>query len=402
MPELSGPELATRIRTVHPAIRVLLVSGYSADAVARHGVDGAAPSFLQKPFTGQQLAREGTRRARRRSQPAADRPPGGAAMTPAATMVREADRLEALRSCAIIDTQPEADFDDLVAVAAVVAEVPHACIAFVDETRWWVKAWVGQMRARAAARRRCSAPSRLPPPSRWSWTTSAPIRALPLHPALESDPAPALLRRAAAGARRLPGGRRAVPVGPQAARAAPGAARGAAAGGPPGRPAGVVPPPRDGAGRGARGAGDWRSAVPAARRHGHRRDRDRRRQRADPVRQPGRRAALRLHAAGGGGGAAVDAGARARPAAARSGLRRRPRRPLSGVGHARRAWRGCARTAARSRSSSRAARGASGTSASSPASCATSAIVRRPSRRSSGRGSRRSRARGSSRSSWPA
>ena len=58
MPELSGPELATRIRTVHPTIRVLLVSGYSADAVARHGVDGAAPSFLQKPFTGNQLAKK--------------------------------------------------------------------------------------------------------------------------------------------------------------------------------------------------------------------------------------------------------------------------------------------------------------------------------------------------------
>jgi two-component system, cell cycle sensor histidine kinase and response regulator CckA len=58
MPELSGPELATRIRTVHPTIRVLLVSGYSADAVARHGVDGAAPSFLQKPFTGNELARK--------------------------------------------------------------------------------------------------------------------------------------------------------------------------------------------------------------------------------------------------------------------------------------------------------------------------------------------------------
>jgi hypothetical protein len=58
MPELSGPELATRIRTVHPAIRVLLVSGYSADAVARHGVNGAAPSFLQKPFSGQELAKK--------------------------------------------------------------------------------------------------------------------------------------------------------------------------------------------------------------------------------------------------------------------------------------------------------------------------------------------------------
>jgi len=58
MPELSGPELASRIGTVHPTIRVLLVSGYSADAVARHGVNGAAPSFLQKPFTGNQLGKK--------------------------------------------------------------------------------------------------------------------------------------------------------------------------------------------------------------------------------------------------------------------------------------------------------------------------------------------------------
>jgi hypothetical protein len=26
--------------------------------VARHGVNGAAPSFLQKPFTGQELAKK--------------------------------------------------------------------------------------------------------------------------------------------------------------------------------------------------------------------------------------------------------------------------------------------------------------------------------------------------------
>jgi two-component system cell cycle sensor histidine kinase/response regulator CckA len=58
MPDLSGPELAARIRTVHPTIRVLLVSGYSAEAVARHGVNGSAPSFLQKPFNGNQLAKK--------------------------------------------------------------------------------------------------------------------------------------------------------------------------------------------------------------------------------------------------------------------------------------------------------------------------------------------------------
>ena len=65
-------------------------------------------------------------------------------MTSVAGLEREVDRLAALRSGDIIDTQPEADFDDLVAVASVIAEAPQACIAFVDETRWWVKAWVGQ------------------------------------------------------------------------------------------------------------------------------------------------------------------------------------------------------------------------------------------------------------------
>ena len=108
-------------------------------------------------------------------------------MTPVAAMAREAERLEALRSCAIIDTQPEADFDDLVAVAAAVAEAPQACIAFVDETRWWVKAWVGQVsRELPRAGILCAD----------SIATAEPVvvddvRADPrfaLHPALESDP----------------------------------------------------------------------------------------------------------------------------------------------------------------------------------------------------------------------
>ena len=108
-------------------------------------------------------------------------------MTPVAAMTREAERLEALRSCAILDTQPEPDFDDLVAVAAAVAEAPQACIAFVDETRWWVKAWVGQVpRELPRAGILCAD----------SIATAEPVvvddvRADPrfaLHPALESDP----------------------------------------------------------------------------------------------------------------------------------------------------------------------------------------------------------------------
>ena len=108
-------------------------------------------------------------------------------MTPVASLEREADRLEALRSCAIMDTPPEADFDDLVAVASVIAEAPQACIAFVDETRWWVKAWVGQM-ARELPRNAVLGKELI--------VTAEPlvvddVRADPrfaLHPALETDP----------------------------------------------------------------------------------------------------------------------------------------------------------------------------------------------------------------------
>jgi PAS domain S-box-containing protein len=65
-------------------------------------------------------------------------------MTAAVEVDREAARLAALQSCAIVDTCPEPDFDDLAAVAATLADTPHAAIAFIDDTRWWAKARVGE------------------------------------------------------------------------------------------------------------------------------------------------------------------------------------------------------------------------------------------------------------------
>ena len=58
---------------------------------------------------------------------------------------REAARLDALQSCAILDTKPEADFDDLAAVAAEIAGASTTVVAFVDDNRWWVKARVGDV-----------------------------------------------------------------------------------------------------------------------------------------------------------------------------------------------------------------------------------------------------------------
>ncbi len=53
MPEMSGAELAHRIRTLRPSLRTLLVSGYTADAVRAEDLDELA--FLAKPFTPREL-----------------------------------------------------------------------------------------------------------------------------------------------------------------------------------------------------------------------------------------------------------------------------------------------------------------------------------------------------------
>jgi PAS domain S-box-containing protein len=51
MPSMNGPELARRVQADHPGIRVLFASGYTDDAIVRHGVLDPGVAFLQKPFT---------------------------------------------------------------------------------------------------------------------------------------------------------------------------------------------------------------------------------------------------------------------------------------------------------------------------------------------------------------
>ena len=58
MPGMSGLELAENLRRSRPVIHVLFMSGYTDDAVVRHGLLDAAMAFLQKPFTPSGLARK--------------------------------------------------------------------------------------------------------------------------------------------------------------------------------------------------------------------------------------------------------------------------------------------------------------------------------------------------------
>ena len=55
MPEMSGADLAGRLVTRRPATRVLYISGYTDEAVARGGVLEPGTEFLQKPFNSERL-----------------------------------------------------------------------------------------------------------------------------------------------------------------------------------------------------------------------------------------------------------------------------------------------------------------------------------------------------------
>lgn len=56
MPRMSGRELAEWLKIIQPQIKVLFISGYTDDAVVRHGLLDAEIEFLAKPFLPNDLA----------------------------------------------------------------------------------------------------------------------------------------------------------------------------------------------------------------------------------------------------------------------------------------------------------------------------------------------------------
>jgi CheY-like chemotaxis protein len=55
MPEMSGPELAVKLRTQYPHLAVLYMSGYTDDVLSAHELSQDATAFLRKPFGNAEL-----------------------------------------------------------------------------------------------------------------------------------------------------------------------------------------------------------------------------------------------------------------------------------------------------------------------------------------------------------
>ncbi len=51
MPEMNGRDLAAKVTELHPDIKLLFMSGYTANVIAHQGILDDGVSFIQKPFS---------------------------------------------------------------------------------------------------------------------------------------------------------------------------------------------------------------------------------------------------------------------------------------------------------------------------------------------------------------
>jgi len=58
MPKMGGKELSERLQPLYPRMKVIYMSGYTDNAIVRHGILAPELNFLEKPFTPEGLARK--------------------------------------------------------------------------------------------------------------------------------------------------------------------------------------------------------------------------------------------------------------------------------------------------------------------------------------------------------
>jgi DNA-binding NtrC family response regulator len=55
MPEMNGRDLAEKLHSLYPDMKILFMSGYTSTVIAHRGVLGEGVNFIQKPFSFKSL-----------------------------------------------------------------------------------------------------------------------------------------------------------------------------------------------------------------------------------------------------------------------------------------------------------------------------------------------------------